>query len=176
MAFCERFQKKMELAGEPALLKILGSGFVFEVTLDGEKCAVNRMRDRVLGNGMLQTEVFVYPRNGEKKSQAQGVVMTIHSEVEDAKAQNLNYKSAVLAGFRRPMMPEIYYSHVASRGGTQIKENGYDHFLHHDVMIRTPEKEVVELEGFDFNAHKLFMLGLYGGEYKIEIREKVNEG
>ena len=173
MAFGERFQKKMEAAGETALLKILGGGFAFEVTLDGERCAVNRMRDRILGNGILQTEVFIYPKNGEKKSQAQGIVMTIHSEVEDDKASSLHYQSAVLAGFRRPMMPEIYYSHVASRSGSQIKEAGYDSFLHHDVMIRTPKKDVIALDEFDFNEHKLFMLGLYGGEYKIEIREKL---
>ena len=39
-------------------------------------------------------------------------------------------------------------------------------------MITTPEKEIVPLENFDFEAHHLFMLGLYGGEYKVGISEK----
>lgn len=172
MAFGERFQKKMEAAGETALLKLLGGGFSFEVMIDGEKCAVNRMKDLILGNGVLQTELFIYPKNGERKSQAQGIVMTIHSDVENPGADALSYQGASLAGFRRPLMPEIYYAHVASRGGRQIEKAGYDSFLHHEVMIRTPEKTLERLESFDFDKHKLFMLGLYGGEYRIEIRER----
>ena len=51
-------------------------------------------------------------------------------------------------------------------------ETGHNTYLRHDVMITTPEKEIVPLENFDFEAHHLFMLGLYGGEYKVGISEK----
>jgi hypothetical protein len=69
-------------------------------------------------------------------------------------------------------MTDVYYAVAASTGGRQIAQGGGNTYLRHDLLVVTPERDRVAIEEFDFGANKLFMLGLYGGDYKIEIREK----
>ena len=66
----------------------------------------------------------------------------------------------------------VYYGMVATKARKLLKEQNANSFLFHDVTITTPEGKTELLDGFDFSQHKLFMLGLYGNEYKIGIRER----
>ena len=73
------------------------------------------------------------------------------------------------------VMPDkqvVYYGMVATKARKLLKEQNANSFLFHDVTITTPEGKTELLDGFDFSQHKLFMLGLYGNEYKIGIRER----
>ena len=169
MAFAERCEKLIKEMRTEELTELLSGGFAFEKELGGQSCAVRRMRDMIMGKDQLETDLFIYPKTGEKKQQLQGVVLTFDSEVEDILSPQLVYKTISLTGLRRPQVPEIYYAHVAATGGKTIAESGITNFLHHVIEITTPEKEVIALEDFDFSKHKLFMLGLYGGEYQIGV-------
>ena len=181
MAFAERFEEKLRADGTDALIEMLHGGFAFDQVIGGETCAVRRIRDRrirVGGEGKgpedewLETDFFIFPQNGQKDKLMTGVVMTVMSRVEDFEREALVFTEPEIVTIYRPQKPEIYYAQVASRGGRLIGEAGPNTYLRHDVMITTPEKEIVPLENFDFEAHKLFMLGLYGGEYKVGIAEK----
>ncbi|MDO4478845.1 MAG: hypothetical protein Q4B73_07395 [Lachnospiraceae bacterium] len=170
MAFSERFQKMIAAADDTILEKIVTGGFTFDLEVGGEKCGFDRMRDRVLGNGILQTDFLVFPQNDDKRKRVQGVVMTLHSDGLFS-GEDLNVTSVSLAGFKRPMMPEIYYAHVASRGGKQIEKDGCRTFLGHTIVVVTKDEGMVDLDAFNFEACEGFMLKLWAGEIKIGIRK-----
>jgi len=175
MAFAEKFDERLRAEGTDALLEMLHGGFAFDQVIGGETCAVRRVRDRrieVQGDEWLETEFFIFPQNGQKDKLLKGVIMTVMSRVRDYTERNLRFEEPEVVTIYRPQKPEIYFAQAASRGGRQIGELGYNNYLNHDVLITTPEKEIIPLEEFNFEEHRLFMLGFYGGEYKIGIAER----
>ena len=120
----------------------------------------------------LETDFFIFPQNGQKDKLLTGVMLTVTSKVQDFGPKQLRFEEPEVVTIYRPQKPEIYYAQIASRGGRQIGELGHNTYLNHDVLITTPEKEIIPIENFDFEAHKLFMLGFYGGEYKVSVAEK----
>ena len=189
MAFAERFEDKLRADGTDALLTMLHGGFAFDQVIGGETCAVRRVRDRhiTVGDGAetgegdsgrgprsewLETDFFIFPQNGQKDKLLTGVMLTVTSKVQDFGPKQLRFEEPEVVTIYRPQKPEIYYAQIASRGGRQIGELGHNTYLNHDVLITTPEKEIIPIENFDFEAHKLFMLGFYGGEYKVSVAEK----
>ncbi|MDD6346756.1 MAG: hypothetical protein PUA52_01940 [Lachnospiraceae bacterium] len=172
MAFAERFENDMQAAGEEALLAILNGGFAFDYKIPYQNCGIRRMGDTLTGDGLLETRYFCFPQNGQKDKLKVGVTMTVVSEVEDSTAKTVVFRRPRLTAVERASMQEVYYAVAAVKGGRLIEKDGHNTYLHHDVMLLTPEKETVTLEGFDFASHELFMLGLFGGDYKVGIKEK----
>ena len=143
MELLKKIEAILPEAEESLLLELLEGGFIFDTIIDGEKIGVRRVSDTPADEGVVRTELFLFPQNGKK--------------------DKLNRKGA---------MADVYYAVAASTGGRQIAKIGGNTYLGHDLLVVTPERDRVAIEEFDFGANKLFMLGLYGGDYKIEIREK----
>ena len=101
-----------------------------------------------------------------------GAFAVIEAEVSDGVSGRHAFANPRFADSRKGAMTDVYYAVAASTGGRQIAKIGGNTYLGHDLLVVTPERDRVAIEEFDFGANKLFMLGLYGGDYKIEIREK----
>ena len=175
MTFAEAIREYLDGAEEKELEEFLSGGFSFERAAAGYECAVRRSRDRLpepaddAPDGTaraVETELFLFDKNGGKKKLNEGVLVTIRGE--EAPGGRRTFLREVRPADRN----EVYYAQAASRGGKLISEAGGSDFLGHDVMIGTPEKEWIPLDELDFSKHPLFMLGLYGGEYQIGVREK----
>ena len=165
MSFAEKLERYLNAAGEEELERFLGGGFSFETDAAGYTCAVRRSRDLALGEE-VETEFLLFDKNGGKKKLTEGLLVILRRQAGAERSRTRLHE------VRRPTRTEVYYAQAASRGGRLIGEQGGSDYLKHDVMIGTPEKEWIPLAEFDFAKHPLFMLGLYGGEYQIGVRDK----
>lgn len=172
MKFEDKIEKIFEEAEEEFLLDLLHAGFAFDREIKGEKIAFRRSKDE-LKEGRVETEFFCFPQNGQRDKLKHGMLVRFAAEPENPEELTVRFGSPEKISTKKPERSETYYSQVASRAGREIAKEGANTYLHHDVMIRTPEKDVVHLDSFDFDANKLFMLGLYGGEYQcFAVRKK----
>lgn len=172
MAFAERFEKEMKMAEVAILMDVVNGGFSFDYKIPYQNCGIRRMRDTILEDGRLKTEYFCFPQNGQKNKLKMGVVMTLLMDIDSTNKVKAVFSNPSILEIHRANMTDIYYAVAAVKGGRLLEQEGVNTYLNHDVMVLTPEKETVPLEGFDFASHELFMLGLFGGDYKIGIKEK----
>ena len=173
MNFTDKLQRELEKSTSDVLVGMLESGFTFDMIFAGEKCGFRRCKDLIQDpdTGKLYTEFFCFPQNGKKDKLQHGLCFSVVSTVEDFSEKKSVFADAGQLKCHKAGKVDIYYSHVASRAGKQIAETGANTFLHNDVVIFTPENECILLDDFDFAKNSLFMLGLYGGEYKIGVKE-----
>lgn len=173
MTFEEKIEKVFEEAEEELVLDLLHAGFAFDREIEGERVAFRRSKDE-LKEDTVETEFFCFPQNGQRDKLKHGMLVRFAAKPENPDELLVRFGSPKKLSTKRPEKSETYYSQVASRAGREIEKEGANTYLHHDVMIRTPEKDVVGLDAFDFEANKLFMLGLYGGEYQCFAVKKKN--
>ena len=174
MGMVTQVREVLENMSPEELKEILESGFSFPRTLGGQLFAIRRASDRVLDEETrrVRSEFYIYPENGERGRQKKGVMFHIEGTAEDLSAREIVFSEAGNVHVWPPFKPETYAALTAARAGRTIGETGANTFLHHRVEILTPKKETVALEAFDFGAEPLFMLGLYGGDYKLRIVER----
>ena len=173
MELLRKLESILPDAEEALLMELLEGGFVFDLMIGGEKIGVRRMRDTYGDeDGVVRTELFLFPQNGRKDKLKKGAFAVIESEVREDAPGRSAFARPRFAESRKGAMTDVYYAVAASTGGRQIAARGGNTYLAHDILVVTPERERVVLDMFDFDANKLFMLGLYGGDYKIEIRER----
>ncbi|MCR5295490.1 MAG: hypothetical protein K6E30_10045 [Lachnospiraceae bacterium] len=165
MTFEEKIERLAGEAEEEFFLDLANSGFAFDRLIDGETIAFRRSKDTAVGE-RVETEFFCFPQNGRKDKMKMGMLLRFTVRPENAEDMEVHFTEAESGKAEKAGRSETYYSQVASRAGRELAKEGVNTFLHHEVVIRTPEKEEVLLNAFDFEANKLFMLGLYGGEYK----------
>ncbi len=172
MTFEEKIERFFEEAEEEFLDDIVHAGFAFDREIGKEKVAFRRSKDE-LKDGRVETEFFCFPQNGQRDKLKHGMLVRISSEPENPDELTVRFGNFDRPRIRKPERSDTYYSQVASRAGRDIAKEGANTYLHHDVMIRTPKKEEVLLDAFDFEANRLFMLGFYGGEYScFAVRKK----
>ncbi len=173
MVFAEKMRRELEKSDPDVFVGMLEGGFTFDMIFAGEKCGFRRCRDVVQDeeSGKIYTEFFCFPQNGKKDKLQQALSFSVECKVRDLGEKQSVFTEVENLQCWKSDKKEVYYSHVASRAGAQIVETGANTFLHNEVVILTPENETVPLDEFDFEKNKLFMLGLYGGEYKIGVRE-----
>ncbi len=165
MTFEEKIEKIFDEAEEEFLLDLAHAGFAFEREIKGDKVAFRRAKDE-LRDGRVETEFFCFPQNGQRDKLKHGMLVSFSAEAENPEELNVRFAKPEKKAVKKSERVDTYYSQVASRAGRDIEREGANTYLHHDVFIRTPEKEQVHLDAFDFEANKLFMLGFYGGEYQ----------
>jgi len=172
MELLKKIEAILPEAEESLLLELLEGGFIFDTMIGGEKIGVRRVSDTPADEGFVRTELFLFPQNGKKDKLKKGAFAVIEAEVSDGVCGRHAFANPRFADSRKGAMTDVYYAVAASTGGRQIAQSGGNTYLRHDLLVVTPERDRVAIEEFDFGANKMFMLGLYGGDYKIEIREK----
>ncbi len=173
MTFADTLKRKLQAADENVLLEILAGGFIFDYELEGELCGFRRSQDEILDEEgrKIRTTYYCYPQNGQKGKLKMGTTFSIESEITNPGEKISTFANAGALQFSGGGKYDLYYSHVASRGGKQIAKMGSNTHLHHKVLIVTPEKKMIPLDEFNFAENSLFMLGLYGGEYQIAVQQ-----
>lgn len=173
MKILSQVREALENMEASELEEILEGGFSFAWSFGGQMFSVRRAADRVLGRETrrVQTEFYCYPENGERGRQKKGVMFRLEATAEDLSARKIHFSEAGGVHVWPPFKGEVYAALAAARAGRGIESADANTFLHHRIEILTPKKEVVPLEEFDFEAESLFMLGLYGGDYKLRVVE-----
>ncbi len=174
MGIVMQIREILENMSSEELKDILEGGFSFLRTFGGQPYAIRRASDQVLDEKTrrVRTEFYAYPENGERKRQMKGVMFRIEGTAENLDDRKIVFSEAGNVHVWPSFKAETYAALTASRAGRTIGGTGANTFLHHRVEILTPKKETVALEEFDFGAEPLFMLGLYGGDYKLRVAEK----
>ena len=172
MELLRKLESILPEAEESLLLELLEGGFIFDTFIDGEKIGVRRVSDTPQDEGVVRTEFFLFPQNGKKDKLKKGAFAVIESEVCDGDEGRHAFANPRFGGSRKGAMTDVYYAVAASTGGRQIAQDGGNTYLDYDLLVVTPERNRVAIEEFDFGANKMFMLGLYGGDYKIEIKNR----
>lgn len=171
----EGFSKKVKGEGEEFLLGLLEGLYADDLDLDGKKYAIRRMSDTIIDDeeGIVRTEFFCFPQNGEKNKLQAGGIVSVESRGEVTDSRIITFTGPKNVSYKQPTMHEIYSGVVATRARKLLVREETNNFLFHDIFITTPDKETFKLEEFPFAKHRLFMLGLIGNEYQISIRDKV---
>ncbi len=174
MSTITQVRDALSKASPEELKAILESGFDFPWKFEGQDYAVRRAKDLLVEkeSRLVQTEFYCYPENGEKGRQRKGVMFRIEAVADDLSHRQMSFSEAGNVHVWPPFKAEMYAALTAARAGKMIGETGANTYFHHKVEILTPKKEVIPLEDFDFDAEPLFMLGLYGGDFKLRIVEK----
>ncbi|MGN0255841.1 MAG: hypothetical protein ACI4D6_07690 [Chordicoccus sp.] len=176
MDFMDAFEKKIEEEGTDFLTDLLNSLYSEGLVLDGQSYSVRRMSDEIVDDSgetkKVKTGFFCFPQNGEKDRLFQGGAFYIASDLTNVDGKQASFSNPGKPDYVMPDKQVVYYGMVATKARKLLKEQHANSFLFHDVTITTPEGKTELLDGFDFSQHKLFMLGLYGNEYKIGIRER----
>lgn len=172
--FTRDFTRKMGAEGEEYLLGLLQELFLPAQQAGGTRYDCRRISDELIDEErrIVRTQLFCFPADAGKGRMQQGGYLVLDAVCEDPQSPQPRFTSLVRAGFLQPGKKEIYYAVVAARARGQLEQEGERTFLHHDVMITTPEKRTIALEDFDFSRHDLFMLGLVSGEYRVSIRRR----
>ena len=174
MDFLDALEKKVDAEGNAFLTDLLNRLEPADVELNGTVYSVRRISDEYIGSGRgkVKTGFFCFPQNGEKDRLFQGGAFYIASDLINVDGKQASFSNPGKPDYVMPDKQVVYYGMVATKARKLLKEQNANSFLFHDVTITTPEGKTELLDGFDFSQHKLFMLGLYGNEYKIGIRER----
>ena len=174
MDFLDALEKKVDAEGNAFLTDLLNRLEPADVELNGTVYSVRRISDEYIGSGRgkVKTGFFCFPENGAKDRMFQGGAFYAASDIIGIKGRQAELGSPKIIEYRMPARQVVYYGMVAHKAQRLLRAAGANSFLFHDVMITTPEGRMEPLDTFDFSKHRLFMLGLYGNEYKVGIREK----
>ncbi|MEE3420263.1 MAG: hypothetical protein VZR02_04065 [Lachnospiraceae bacterium] len=174
--FTEAFTAKGELEGSDFLEKLMNHLYTEDFILGGQTYTCRRVRDEVIDEEkrLVRTDFFCFPQNGDKHRMEMGGTASLIGTADALDAKAPSFSDIRIDGFIRPTKERIYRSVVADRARKLLKREETETFLLHNVFVTTPRGARILLEDFPFEKeeHKLFMLGLYGGEYKISISRK----
>lgn len=174
--FTEGFSVKSELEGADFLEKLMNHLYMEDFVLGGQVYTCRRVRDEVIDERekLVRTDFFCFPQNGDKHRMEMGGIVSLLGRADALDARKPVFTEVKLDGFIKPTKSRIYRSFVADRARKLLKKEETETFLLHNVFVTTPRGSRILLDDFPFEdpEHKLFMLGLYGGEYKVSIAAK----
>ncbi len=173
--FVAGFQSRLDAEGEDFLTKLVNGLYADDTMLGSQLYTIRRMTDEVLDpeSRTIRTGFFCFPQDASDKYKMQhGGFVYVDTICSNVNGMQLTLSHPENVVFSNPERYDIYHAIVANRARKQLVLQGTNNFLFHDIFITTPENETFHLDDFDFRRHKLFMLGLIGGEYKISIRPK----
>ncbi|HAD18883.1 MAG TPA: hypothetical protein DCF42_00650 [Lachnospiraceae bacterium] len=172
-AFEAGFRSLYQAEGD-ALLERMGNALYPEDLIIGEvRYSVRRIRDTRISpeSGLVRTEFYCVPQDGAKKKLERGWIVYLDIEAEDPEAKMTVFHHPKGYGFIKPDKRMMYHGVVAEKARDLIRQAGDNSFLHHEIMIMTPEKTVSRLDEFAFSRYPLFMLGFVSGEFDVFLQE-----